>query len=65
MAFQIIMITLFYYRIGMIVMMVEEVGVMKEAIMIDMKGLTICTTQEEDIRIVVVEEVIKHFCHKY
>ena len=46
-------------------MMVEEVGVTKEAIMIDMKGLTICTTQEEDIRIVVVEEVIKHFLFKY
>ena len=65
MAFQIIMISLFYYRIGMIVMMVEEVGVMKEAIMIDMKGRMICTTREEDIRIVVVEEVIEHFFHKY
>jgi len=40
----------------MIDMMVEEVGVMKEVIMIDMKGRMICTTREEDIRIVVVEE---------
>jgi len=40
----------------MIDMMVEEVGVMKEVIMIDMKGPMICTTREEDIRIVVVEE---------
>ena len=49
----------------MIDMMVEEVGVMKEVIMIDMKGRMICTTREEDIRIVVVEEVIKHFLLKY
>ena len=65
MAFQIISISLFYHCIGMIDMMVEEVGVMKEVIMIDMKGPMICTTREEDIRIVVVEEVIKHFLSKY
>ena len=65
MAFQIISISLFYHCIGMIDMMVEEVGVMKEVIMIDMKGRMICTTREEDIRIVVVEEVIKHFLPKY
>ena len=65
MAFQIISISLFYHCIGMIDMMVEEVGVMKEVIMIDMKGPMICTTREEDIRIVVVEEVIKHFLPKY
>ena len=46
-------------------MMVEEVGVMKEVIMIDMKGPMICTTREEDIRIAVVEEVIKHSLPKY
>ena len=65
MVFQIISISLFYHCIGMIDMMVEEVGVMKEVIMIDMKGRMICTTREEDIRIVVVEEVIKHFLPKY
>ena len=65
MAFQIISISLFYHCIGMIDMMVEEVGVMKEVIMIDMKGRMICTTQEEDIRIVEVEEVIKHYLPKY